>query len=147
MDTYEAMKFIDEHGIEEFNNLMAEYAQQVDLIFFLNKHLDILGITKNKLATESGLGTSYVSDLFSYKNKKKVSRDYLIMLCFGLKLSVENTNVALKSAGHKELYARNFRDTIIWECIDKKLSLTDTNNILDSKDLEILETRQAKNNK
>lgn len=60
------------------------------------------------------------------------------MLCFGLGLTVEETQQLLKITGYPQLYGKNERDNVILFGLTRKLSIIDINNILYDLNLDIL---------
>ena len=78
----------------------------------LSEHLHMLLSRKNLKRADvirgSLLGRAYVYRIFA--GEKIPSRDKLIALAFGLRLSEEETIKLLKISGSRELYARDERD-------------------------------------
>ena len=98
----------------------------------LKTHLEMLlenkGVSKSEAIAKSGLHQIYAYQIFS--GKKSPSRDKLIGLCFGMSLTLEESNRLLKIAGLSELYPRIRRDSIIIFAINKHLSITECNELL-----------------
>ncbi|OXS74189.1 hypothetical protein [Domibacillus enclensis] len=65
-----------------------------------------------------------------YSGKRMPGRDKTLQLAFGMSLSLKETNLFLKTAGHNELYARNKRDLIIMVCLKDCKTLSETDYIL-----------------
>lgn len=88
-----------------------------------NKNLKKADIIKN-----SGVERTYAYQILN--GTKKPSRDKLIQLCIGAKLSFEETQVALKSTGFMPLYPKIRRDCVIIYAIKSHQSIMDTEELL-----------------
>lgn len=84
------------------------------------------------------LGRAYVYRIFA--GDKIPSRDKLIALSFGMKLSVEETQKLLKISGNRELYARDERDALLLFALQRNRSIMDANGMLLDHGLEVLDT-------
>lgn len=98
----------------------------------LSNHLHKLLVQKNlhraDVIRNSLLGRAYVYRIFA--GQKIPSRDKLIALAFGMRLSDEETQKMLKLSGNRELYARDERDALILFALQHKMSVIDTNILL-----------------
>lgn len=123
---------------EEFFN------QEIGELFFssISEYLEMLvnekRLKKSEVIERSNLDKNYAYQIFN-GNKTNPSRDKILMLAFGLKLSLNETRKLLKICNLSDLYARSPRDSIIIFCIDKRLSLIDCNEYLSDFSLDILE--------
>lgn len=93
-------------------------------------------LQRNEVVNRSMLG-SYAYNIIN-GTRTNPDRDKLIMLCFGLYLTVEEANRLLKLSGNGELYSRNKRDAIFILALNLKQSVIDANNKLDEYDLPLL---------
>ena len=109
---------------ENSNELLFSSLEELIEFFIRSKKLN-----KSRVLDKANLSKPYGYQII--KGEKHPSRDKLIMLSFGLELSVDETNRLLKQAGYSSLYPRIPRDAIIIKGIDKKESLIDTNEKLD----------------
>ena len=73
------------------------------------------------------------------KTTKNISRDKVIMLCFGLNLTVDEAQQLMKKSGYAPLYARDTRDSIIIFSLENHIGIVNTNIKLGEYNLEILE--------
>lgn len=109
-----------------------ERNQEYMLAQSLSEHLNMLlaqkGISRADVARGSQLDRIYVYQIFS--GKKMPSRDKLIAIAFGLKLSDEETQKMLKLSGNRELYARDERDAVILFALNREMSISDANELL-----------------
>lgn len=110
------------------------------LTYTLFDHLTMLLAQKDiSIATvvrDSLLERSYVYDIFA--GRKNPSRNKLIALAFGLKLSDEETQKMLKISGNRELYARDVRDSVILFALRQHMDIDKTNELLFNHDLPVL---------
>ena len=67
--------------------------------------------SKAGLARRSGMSEVYLHQVFS--GRRKPSRDRLLCLCVGMKLSLEETQRLLDQATYARLYPRVRRDAVI----------------------------------
>lgn len=104
---------------------------------WIEYHIIKKGLNKADVVRESNLARTYAYQIIN--GVKKPSRDKLIMLCFGLHLSLDETQHLLKRNGYSELYPRDLRDSIIIFCILHGYKLIDANIMLEEKGMKILE--------
>ena len=114
-----------------------------ELIFkSLDEYLGVLLKEKNLKKSEeiekSNLDKNYAYQLFN-GIKKNPSRDKILMLAFGMKLTLDETRKLLKIAGLSDLYVRIPRDSVIIFCLQNGKNLIETNEMLDDYALKILE--------
>lgn len=103
---------------------------------YLNDLIDSSGETKADIIARSGLNRIYAYQILS--GKRLPSRDKLLAFAFGLKFSLDNTDLLLKYAGYSALYARNKRDAVIISVINKKESIFTVNELLYDNGFKIL---------
>ena len=89
---------------------MAEFADK-PIHQYLNELIDNSGEPKADIIARSSLNRIYAYQILA--GKRLPSRDKLLALSFGLKLSLDDTDRLLKYAGFSPLYARNKRDAVI----------------------------------
>lgn len=108
----------------------------------LSEHLNMLlsqrGMKKADVVRGSLLDRAYVYQIFS--GDKTPSRDKLIAIAFGLKLSDDETQKMLKLSGNRELYSRDTRDALILFALQRKKTIWDTNELLFSHNFTVLGT-------
>ena len=121
------------------------FDQNDDEIFFgsLSEMIDYFlarkNLTKADVVNGSGINKGYCYEIMSGKSTKNISRDKVIMLCFGLKLTVDEAQQLLKKSGYAPLYARDTRDSIIVFSLENRINIVSTNIKLGEYNLEILE--------
>lgn len=108
----------------------------------LSEHLHMLLSQKNLKRADvirgSLLGRAYVYRIFA--GDKTPSRDKLIALAFGLRLSDTETQKMLKLSGNRELYARDGRDALILFALQKNMTIMDANDLLFDHGFAVLDT-------
>lgn len=108
----------------------------------LSEHLHMLLTEKNLRRADvirgSLLGRAYVYRIFA--GDKIPSRDKLIALSFGLKLSEKETQKMLKLSGNRELYARDERDALLLFALQRNMSIMDANGMLLDHGYAVLDT-------
>ena len=114
-----------------------------ELIFkSLDEYLGVLlkekNLKKSEVIEKSNLDKNYAYQLFN-GIKKNPSRDKILMLAFGMKLTLDETRKLLKIAGLSDLYVRIPRDSVIICCLQNGKNLIETNEMLDDYALKILE--------
>lgn len=99
----------------------------------LSEHLTALlaekKISKADVVRGSLLDRAYVYQIFS--GEKRPSRDKLLALAFGLRLTGDETQKMLKLSGNRELYARDERDAVILFALQHHKTIMETNELLD----------------
>lgn len=88
---------------------------------YLKELLDARGMKRTRLATSAGINATVVHDIFNGKIKRP-GRDKLIMLAFGMRCSLRETQRMLRLADASELWPKVRRDAIIAWCIDRGLT-------------------------
>lgn len=82
------------------------------------------------------LDRAYVYQIFS--GDKTPSRDKLIAVAFGLKLSDDETQQMLKLSGNRALYAKDQRDAVILFALHHKKTILEANDLLFELGLAVL---------
>ena len=95
------------------------------------------GLEKADVWHGSGLTKGYAYEIMSGKSTKNISRDKVIMICFGLKLTVDEAQQLLKKSGYAPLYARDTRDSIIIYSLEHNISIVNTDIKLSEYNLEV----------
>lgn len=84
---------------------------------YLYQLLEERGMNRNRLARAACLNPTFVYDIFQGKCKPK--RDNALMLAFGLRATLRETQRLLRLAGVSELWPKVRRDAIIIWCIER----------------------------
>lgn len=95
---------------------------------YLNELLQSHGIKRADVVRGSGINATVVYDIFA--GKSNPGRDHAIMLAFGLKCDVVETQRLLRMAGVSELWCKIRRDAIILWCIQQGFDRAETDDEL-----------------
>lgn len=112
-------QYLDENADQMLDHSVAEY---------LTRLLKERGLKRADVISASGLNDIYTHQIFS--GKRTPSRDKLLCLCFGMKLTTEETQILLKQCGYPTLYAKKRRDSVIMHSLLHKRSLMQCNEEL-----------------
>jgi transcriptional regulator with XRE-family HTH domain len=126
-ETKSLESYIDDNKSEFLSDTVSEV---------LNKLLIKKDLKKSEVVKASNLHRSYVYEIFN--GDKVPSRDKIIAIAFGMCLDLDETQQLLKRCGHRELYSRDRRDSIIMFALNKKKSLIDCNILLSDSTEEII---------
>ena len=85
-------------------------------------------VSKALLARQSGMSEVYLHQVFS--GRRNPSRDRLLCLCIGMKLTLDETQRLLKEAAYVQLYPRIKREAIIYHGIIHHTPLNEINDNL-----------------
>ena len=103
---------------------------------YLNELVDTKGLKKASVILQSGLERTYAYQIFS--GKKTPSRDKLLALAIGMKLTFEEVQNLLKVNGYAQLYPKHKRDNIIIFGFYKGQSMWELNDNLLVMDEELI---------
>ena len=122
-------------NIEEFfkkyeNDFICETAPG-----YLTQLLEIKGLSLSDVAKNSGAG-EYVYKIF--RGDRTASRDVLISIAFGMKLTLEETQLLLRIGKFAILDSRNKRDSVIIFAITHNLDIFETDDLLEEQKLVTL---------
>lgn len=90
-----------------------------ELTDYLAELLAERGLKRADVVRDSGVNSTFVYDIF--KGKSMSGRDNAIMLAFGLRCDVRETQRLLRLAGVSELWPKRRRDAIILWCVKQGL--------------------------
>jgi len=116
-DSYK--EIIDNPRISFSNTTLAEY---------LSELIEVKKLKKTSIISKSGLERSYAYQIFA--GKKIPSREKLLVLAFGMKLTFDEVQQLLKVNGYAQLYPKNKRDSIIIFALYKDQSILELNENL-----------------
>ncbi len=95
---------------------------------YLNEFLSVGKLSLAQVAKASGAG-EYVYKIF--KGERKPSRDILIAICFGMKLSLEEAQLLLRIAKFSILDSRDKRDSVIIYALSHNMTVFEADDMLD----------------
>lgn len=122
--------------IEDFLTRNKRHLLTCSLPQHLNMLLSQKGISRAEVVRGSLLDRAYVYQIFS--GTKTPSRDKLIAIAFGLRLSDDETQKMLKLSGNRELYTRDERDALILFALQRKKTIFEINELLISHNFTVL---------
>lgn len=122
--------------IEDYLSQNKENMLTHSLPWHLETLLSKKGISRADVVRGSLLDRAYVYQIFS--GERTPSRDKLIAIAFGLRLSDAETQKMLKLSGNRELYARDERDALILFSLQRNKTILETNELLFSHGLTVL---------
>lgn len=128
-----------ERSIEDYFNKNDNDDMIFEDLYDLIKHyMTIKKLKKSSVIERAQLSKVYGYEILSGRSKKRVSRDRVIQLCFGLMLDKDESQRLLKESGYGPLYPRNTRDSIILYSIMNGRSVIETNETLAGYGLPLL---------
>ncbi|MBQ9969422.1 MAG: helix-turn-helix transcriptional regulator [Oscillospiraceae bacterium] len=113
------------------NNFISESVTEI-----LNKVFSEKNISKAALAKRSGMSEIYLHQIFA--GRRTPSRNRLLCLCYGLGISLDETQELLKVCGCAPLYPKIRRDAIIVYGILHQIDLFENNDQLFTENEETL---------
>lgn len=119
-------RLLSSEGIEDY----LDQGEVVDrrLPDYLFELLAERGMKRADVVRRSGINVTVVYDIFA--GKSLPGRDRAIMLAFGLRCSLRETQRILKLAGVSELWPKVRRDAIIIWCIEQGMTRDDCDDEL-----------------
>ena len=119
-------------GANSFSEFWERYKRQIvhqPLSEYLCGLLDEKGLKRSDVVVKTGLDKAYVYQIFA--GKKHPSRDKLITIAFGMKLSEEEAQRMLKLSGHRALWPRDERDALLLFAVQRGMSLEEVHTELE----------------
>jgi len=130
-------KLFKSRDFKEFIKNNEEHIRTDSFNHFLYDLISHSGLKNSELFARSGMSESYGYQLLN--GNRQPSRDKIIQLAIGLKLSVEKTNQMLRLAEKGELYVKNKRDAVVMFSLVNTYSIIDTNTLLEEENCTLLE--------
>lgn len=122
--------------IDDYLNRNKKHLLSCSLYEHLQALLAEKKLSRSEVIRGSLLDRTYAYQIFS--GEKKPSRDKLIALAFGMKLTGEETQKMLKLSGNRELYARDERDATILYALQRCRTIDETNELLQAHGMTVL---------
>ena len=94
----------------------------------LSQYIQESGKSKFGIAVDSGISEPYMYNLI--KVEKRPTRNTVIKLSLGLKLSIKSTERLLKLAGYSGFYVKHKRDSILKFAVENNFSLAEADELL-----------------
>lgn len=102
---------------------------------YLNELITIKNMAVSDVVKNSASG-EYVYKIF--KGERKASRDILISIAFGMKLSLEETQLLLRISKFATLDPRDKRDGVIIYALTHSMTVFETDDLLDENNFTTL---------
>lgn len=129
------LKLKNASDIESFFKAERKNFVNISQAEYLQSMLSLHNLKISDVAKNSGAG-EYVYKVF--RGDRTASRDVLIAICFGMGLTLEETQLLLKISKFSHLYSRNQRDSIIIYALTHKMSVFELDDMLDKKNLDTI---------
>lgn len=94
------------------------------------------GLVPERAILAAQIDRTYGHQLFN--GTRKPSRDKILQLAIGMKLSLEETQQLLQAAGKSPLYPRLKREAVLIYCLNRGLDMMETQSLLGEKELTLL---------
>ncbi len=136
-DTSEIIKELE--GYNEFKAFYSDNKQYMvkdSLSCLLDRLFKKSGITKTQIIQDSLLSSNYAYQIFS--GLRVPERKKLLCIALAMRLSLDEVQTLLKTAGYAPLYVKIPFDSIVLYAVCKQLSVMQTNEILFDYNLETL---------
>lgn len=114
--------------ISDVDQILKKYPKLPDLPTYLDDILQEKNMSIADVAREAQLDHKYIYQIFD--GRKKASRDKIIAIAYGFRLSEDETQTLLKISGYQPLYSKADRDIIILWAIKHGKNLSETNEML-----------------
>lgn len=119
----------DDYLNENSDNLLFD-----SLPDWIEYHMLRKGLKKADVIRRSGIQRNYAYQVIN--GTRHPSRDTLIMLCFGLELTLDDANQILKKNAFPALYPRDLRDSVIIFGLTHRYSIVELDMLLEEKGLK-----------
>lgn len=133
LEILKSKKTYEKFFYEEVGELCFKSVSEYLELLLNEKHLQ-----KSDVIKKANLDKNYAYQIFN-GTKTNPSRDKIIMLSFGLNLTLNETRNLLKISGLPDLYVRSPRDSVIIFCLHNNENLMKTNEMLNDFGLDVLE--------
>lgn len=95
---------------------------------YLSQLLKEKGLIRAEVVRAAGINDTFGYQIFM--GQRNPSRDYLLALCFAMRLTLKEADRIMQAAGVNELYCKNRRDAIIIFCLTRGLTLQEADEEL-----------------
>jgi len=123
------LQIMNVSSFSEFWESHKDEIVELSLSDYLSALLKEKKLKRSDVVVKTGLDKAYVYQIFA--GKKNPSRDKLITMAFGMKLSEEETQKMLRLSGHRELWPKDERDALFLFAIQHRMSLADVHTELE----------------
>ncbi len=124
---------------KKLGNFMKHYGNRLEdgnISEYLTQYCREHGRSISKAIRDAQIDRSYGYQIF--RGIRIPSRDKLLQLAFGLRMSVEDAGKMLREAGKSPLYPRIRRDAVLIFCLKEKKSLEEAQELLAQYEISML---------
>lgn len=121
-------KLLKANNISDYVKENEDYFIDLTIMEFLNEYVKAKKLTKAKIIKDAQINEIYGYQIFS--GSRTPSRNKLIALCIAMEMSVDEVQLALKTAGFAPLYPKSKWDSIVIRGIADKSDILKINNTL-----------------
>ena len=121
-------KLLKANNISEYVKENEDYFIDLTISELLNEYIKAKKLTKSKIIKEAQIKEIYGYQIFS--GSRIPSRSKLLALCIAMKMTLEETQLTLKTAGFAILYPKNKWDSIVMRGICDRSNILKINNDL-----------------
>ena len=93
-------------------------------------------MTKAEFSKRACVNESYLYEILT--GRKRPSRDRMLCLCFGLGLSLEESQEILRRCGYEKLFPKRKRDALLCRCLENGWDVLRTNEALFDENMQTL---------
>ena len=126
----------DTNNFSEFWKRHKKQIVHLSLSDYLRSLLNEKGLKRSDVVVKTGLDKAYVYQIVA--GKKSPSRDKLVTIALGMKLSEAETQRMLRLSGHRELWPKDERDAFLLFAIQRRMSIEDVHTELERYGLDPL---------
>ena len=123
-------------SIENYIDMEQSHLIDSTIADYLNELITTKSLKKSQVIRGAELHEIYGYQIFS--GTRTPSRDKLIALAFGMRLSLEEAQQLLKYSGMAPLYPKNARDSVVIWGLSHALTICATNELLYNQSLNTL---------
>lgn len=121
-------KLLEASDLDRFMEENNDSFVSEDMAELLLKMLQKKKMTKSMLARGANISEIYLHQVFA--GQRRLSRNRLLCVCFGLGATLEETQALLGRCGFARLYARSRRDAVVMFGLTHNMTLFEVNDKL-----------------
>ena len=106
----------------------SELFRNIDIYNFWSKLIEKSGYSKSNIINKADFCYCYFYDIIN--GRKLPTKDKVVRLCLAMKVSLKDTQEALRISDRSPLYPKNRRDSILIYAINHKMIVSKCNALL-----------------
>lgn len=123
-------------NLSRFMQQNEQHMRPLDFCGCLKQLCDARQLVPERVIMQSQIERTYGHQIFN--GTRRPSREKVLQLAFGLRLTVEETQRLLRAADRSQLYPRLRRDAALIFCLQNGLTLLETQELLGKNGLTLL---------